>query len=159
MLAPGTPADPIQVIDVRDLSAWMLKLVNSRTTGYFNADSPPRAFSMGELITASQQASPHAGTTITWVPETFLASHWKPEELDLPPWAPVSGDTAGGALTVTTRAQQAGLQIRPLAQTVRDTLTWFQSLPAERQAKLHAGLDATKETDTLRAWHQSANKA
>jgi hypothetical protein len=60
---------------------------------------------------------------------------------------------------VTTRAQQAGLQIRPLSETVRNTLTWFQCLPAERQAKLHAGLDSTKESDTLRAWHRSASKA
>jgi hypothetical protein len=62
MLAPGTPQDPIQVIDVRDLSAWMLRMLNTRTTGYFNADSAPRAFTMGDLITASQQASPQAGT-------------------------------------------------------------------------------------------------
>jgi 2'-hydroxyisoflavone reductase len=36
---------------------------------------------------------------------------------------------------------------------VRDTLAWFQSLPAERQAKLRAGLDPHKEADTLRSWH------
>jgi 2'-hydroxyisoflavone reductase len=36
---------------------------------------------------------------------------------------------------------------------VRDTLAWFQTLPAERQAKLHAGLDAAKEAETLKAWH------
>src|ERR1700674_2335271 len=39
MLAPGTPHDPIQIIDVRDLAAWMMKLVESRTKGYFNAVS------------------------------------------------------------------------------------------------------------------------
>ena len=38
---------------------------------------------------------------------------------------------------------------------MRDTLAWFQSLPAERQAKLRAGLDPQKEADTLRAWHES----
>jgi 2'-hydroxyisoflavone reductase len=159
MLAPGTPHDPVQVIDVRDLTAYMMKLVQSRTTGIFNADSPPRAFTMGELIAASQQAAPTAGTTVTWVPEDFLAAHWKADDLDLPPWSPTTGDSAGASLTAVDRATKAGLRCRPLADTVRDTLAWFQTLPAERQGKLHAGLDPDKESQTLREWHEAHPKA
>ena len=155
MLAPGTPRDPIQIIDVRDLAAWMMKLVAARTRGFFNAVSPPGAFTMGELIDSSQSAASGSGTTISWVPEDFLARQWKPEELDLPPWAPMTGDTAGASLTSTKLAQQNGLRCRPLPDTTRDTLEWFRSLPAERQAKLHAGLDPQKEAETLRAWHLS----
>ena len=158
MLAPGTPQDPIQIIDVRDLAAWMMTLVRSRTTGYFNAVSPPSAFTMGALIKASLSASPKAGTTASWVPEDFLATQWKPADLDLPPWSPTKGDSAGASLTSVVSAARAGLRSRPLENTVRDTLTWFQSLPAERQAKLRAGLDAQKEVDTLRAWHASRLK-
>jgi len=153
MLAPGTPSDPIQIIDVRDLATWMMHLVDSRTRGYFNAVSPPRRFSMGDLLDASHSAAREAGTTVTWVPEEFLAAHWKPDELDLPPWAPLHGDEAGASLTDVTRAMRAGLRCRPLADTVRDTLAWFRSLPAERQGELRAGLDPQKEADTLRAWH------
>lgn len=153
MLAPGTPHDPIQIIDVRDLAAWMMKLTRSRTTGYFNAISPPRAFTMGDLIDASLHATPAADTKATWVPEDFLAKQWKPEELDLPPWSPMSGDTAGASLTSTARAQKAGLKTRPMQETVNATLEWFHTLPAERQAKLRAGLDPKKEHETLHAWH------
>jgi hypothetical protein len=32
-------------------------------------------------------------------------------------------------------------------------------LPPERQAKLRAGIDAHKESDTLQAWHLSGGKA
>jgi 2'-hydroxyisoflavone reductase len=159
MLAPGTPQDPIQIIDVRDLASWMMALVQSRTTGYFNAVSPPGAFTMGDLITASLSASPKAGTTAHWVPEDFLAAHWKAEELDLPPWSPTKGDTAGASLTSVASAARTGLRSRPLNETVKDTLSWFQSLPGDRQAKLRAGLDAHKEADTLRAWHESRKKA
>jgi len=158
MLAPGTPHDPIQVIDVRDLAAWMVHLVESRTTGFYNADSPPRVFTMGELIAASQRASPAAGTKVTWVPEDFLAAHWKADDLDIPPWAPSTGDSAGASLTSVKPALKVGLTSRPLEVTVRDTLAWFQTLPPERQAKLHAGLDPQKESDTLRAWHQENAK-
>ena len=153
MLAPGTPRDPIQIIDVRDLAAWMMKLVESRTTGRFNAVSPPGALTMGDLIKASLSETPNAGTRVTWVPEDFLAAQWKPEEVDLPPWSPMKGETAGASLSSTTLARKAGLRSRPIKETVHDTLQWFHSLPADRQAKLHAGLDAQKEADTLRAWH------
>src|SRR5262249_42405304 len=88
MLAPGTPQDPIQIIDVRDLTAWMMQLVEARTNGYFNAVTAPHAISMGDLVAASQHATPAAATKVTWVSEDFLAAHWKPEELDLPPWSP-----------------------------------------------------------------------
>jgi 2'-hydroxyisoflavone reductase len=155
MLAPGTPRDPIQIIDVRDLAAWMMKLIAARTRGYFNAVSAPRAFTMGELIGASLQASPQSGTQATWVAEEFLAAHWKAGELELPPWSPLSGDTAAASLTSMSAAAAAGLRSRPLADTVRDTLAWFQTLPAERQGKLRAGLDPQWETDTLQAWHRA----
>ncbi len=155
MLAPGTPHDPVQIIDVRDLSAWMMKLVEARTTGYFNAVSPPGAFTMGDLVTASLRASPKAGTKVTWVSEDFLAAHWKPEELDLPPWSPTKGDSAGASLTSMKPAAKTGLRSRPLQETVRDTLAWYQTLPADRQANPHAGLAVQKETDTLQAWHQA----
>jgi 2'-hydroxyisoflavone reductase len=133
-------------------------LVQSRTTGYFNAVSPPGAFTMGDLITASLMASPKAGTTAQWVPEDFLAAHWKPEELDLPPWSPMKGETAAASLTSVATALQTGLRSRPLETTVRDTLTWFQTLPADRQAKLRAGLDPKKEAETLSAWHASRSQ-
>jgi 2'-hydroxyisoflavone reductase len=158
MMAPGTPHDPIQIIDVRDLAAWMMQLAQQRTTGYFNAISPPRAFTMGDVIQASLHASPNAGTKATWVPEDFLATQWKADELDFPPWSPMSGDTAAASLSSTARAQKAGLKIRPMQETINDTLAWFQTLPAERQAKLRAGIDPQKETDTLRAWHASGGK-
>jgi 2'-hydroxyisoflavone reductase len=155
MLAPGTPKDPVQVIDVRDLSTWVMSLVEARTNGTFNAVSPPGAFTMGDLVTASLHASPKAGTKVTWVPEDFLAKHWKEEELDLPPWSPMKGDSAGASLTSIKESVKVGLKSRPLQQTVTDTLTWFQALPADRQAKLKAGLPADRETETLKLWHQA----
>ena len=158
MLAPGTPHDPIQVLDVRDLSAWMMKLVETRTNGYFNAMSPPGMFTMGDVLSASVQATPKAGAKVTWVPEDFLASHLNPEELDMPPWSPMKGDMAAASLIPTKAAEKTGLTCRPLADTVRDTLAWFQSLPAERQQKLRPLIDPQREADTLRAWHEASNK-
>jgi len=153
MLAPGSPRDPIQIIDVRDLATWMMKLVELRATGHFNAVSPPGALKMRDLVSASLHESAEAQTRVTWVPESFLARQWKPEDLDFPPWSPVSGETAGASLTSITLSRRTGLRSRPFQKTVHDTLQWFHSLPPERQGKLRAGLDAQKEADTLKAWH------
>ena len=158
MLAPGTPGNPIQFIDVRDLTTFMMTLVEARTNGIFNAVSPPGAFTMGELIAASRRASPRAGTRVTWVSEDFIAAHSKPQELNLPIWAPPTGDTAGVALTSMETSRKAGLRSRPLEETVRDTLAWFQSLPEDRRSKLRSGLDPVREADTLRAWHKEHSR-
>lgn len=157
MLAPGTPKDPIQVIDVRDLASFMMTLVEKRTSGIFNAVTPPRALTMGDLVTASVRASPKAGTKVAWVSEEFLTKH----DIEVPIWAPTKGEYAGASLTAIEPARAAGLKSRPLDETVRDTLAWFESLPAERRGKLRSGLDSAKEADTLRAWHteQSQRRA
>ena len=64
-----------------------------------------------------------------------------------------------GSLTSAARAQKTGLKTRPMQETVHDTLEWFHSLPADRQAKLRAGLDPQKEMETLRAWHIGGDKS
>ena len=70
----------------------------------------------------------------------------------------MKGDMAGASLNSIESARRTGLKSRPLEETVRDTLAWFQSLPADRQAKLRAGLDGQKEIDTLKDWHASQPK-
>lgn len=155
MLAPGSPADPIQIIDVRDLASWMMLLVERRTLGYFNAISAPGEFTLGDVVDESVKAAKNPSTRVTWVPEQFLMKQWKPEELDVPPWSPMSGESAGASLSSTDRARAAGLRIRPLADTVRDTLAWHLTRPAERQAKLRAGIGPERERATLEAWRAS----
>ena len=158
MLAPGTPRDPIQVIDVRDLAVWLMRLVAARTAGVFNAVSPVGAFTMGELIAACQHATSRAGTRVTWVPEEYLLQHWTAAQLDLPPWSPLRGDSAAASLTSSARAIKTGLRTRSLRHTVADTLAWFNTLPEERRAKLRPLIDAEREAETLKSWYASGQR-
>ncbi len=155
MLVPGEPADPIQIIDCRDMAAWMMSLVENRTTGVFNAISPVGMFAMRDLVEGCRRTLPDAGTKVTHVPEEFLAKHWTKEELDVPPWAPMKGAEPGFSLTSGERAQQTGLKIRPIHESVHDTYEWFRTLPPERQQNLRAGIKADKETDALKKWHEA----
>ena len=151
MAAPGTPADPIQVIDVRDLAAFMLDLVERRVTGTFNAVSAPGKLTMGALLDSSRRVT-NADTRVTWLPEAFLTAQLEPEEMRFAPWESLNGEYAAASLTRTERAEREGLRTRPLDQTVRDTLAWHATRPAERQQELRSGLPPEREAALLAAW-------
>src|SRR5204862_3701726 len=40
MLAPGVPENPMQVIDVRDLGEWLVRLAETSPSGTFSATGP-----------------------------------------------------------------------------------------------------------------------
>jgi 2'-hydroxyisoflavone reductase len=97
-------------------------------------------------------AAVHGEDRLTWVPASFLADHGVSAWSDMPVWVPGQGDTVGFARRSIARALAAGLSFRPLATTAADTLAWFQSQPADRQAKLRAGLPPDREAAVLAAW-------
>jgi 2'-hydroxyisoflavone reductase len=152
VLAPNAPGDRIQVVDVRDLCAFILAVIEKRTLGTFNVISPPGRFTMGALLDACLQAA-KSGATPTWVPTGFLQEHKVAPWSDMPVWIPETGEEAGTSLTSVERAIAAGLTIRPLPDTVRDTLAWHRSRPEEQKAKLKAGIEPGREKEVLAAWH------
>ena len=151
MAVPGKPADPIQIVDVRDLVAFMLDLVDRRVDGYFNAVTPPGAITMGQLIDTSQKVS-GADTKFTWIDEDFLAANMKPEEMNFAPWSPMKGPEAGISLTGMAASAKEGLRSRPLEEIVRDTLAWHETRPAERKATLRSGFTPEREAEILALW-------
>jgi 2'-hydroxyisoflavone reductase len=151
MAVPGTPADPIQIVDVRDLVTFMLDLVERRVQGNFNAVTPPGELTMGRMIESCQRVA-GSDTKFTWIDEDFLAKHLKPEEMNFSPWGPMRGAEAGASLTGIKRSLAEGLRSRPLDDIVRDTLAWHETRPAERRAALRSGLLAEKEAELLAAW-------
>jgi 2'-hydroxyisoflavone reductase len=71
----------------------------------------------------------------------------------MPVWVPAMGATAGFMRVNCTKAWNAGLTFRPLADTAKDTLTWYHSRPEAEQAKARAGIAPEKEQAVLAAWH------
>ena len=151
ILAPGSAADPTQFIDVRDLAAFLLHLLEQQTYGTFNADAPAGKLTMGELLAASQRAA-RTTSTVTWVPADFLEAQQVSAWQDMPVWIPPQGEYAGFGRLDTRKAQAAGLVYRSLDATVADTLAYWRTLPAERRAKPRAGLSPQREADVLKQW-------
>ena len=151
MLAPGSPSDPLQIIDVRDLAEWLVLLVERNTTGIFNAVGPEKPWTMGEMFAACKEVT-GKDTKLTWVPGDFLLKNGEDGEGALPIWAPPLGDYAGMHLRSNARAVQTGLKFRSPVLTTRDALAWFKNLPEERQGKVRAGLSPEREAELLSLW-------
>lgn len=151
-LAPGDPADPVQLIDVRDLAEFIVHGLEQRLAGTFNCVSPAGAVSMGSLIDACGEVAGGRGRA-TWCDADFLTTQGVTPWAELPCWMPPVGDTAGFARISAARAVAAGLGMRPLTGTAGATLAWWRDQPAQRRERLRAGLAPERETALLRAWH------
>ena len=150
MLVPGDGADPVQIIDGRDLGEWMVRLAEAGTYGVFNAVGPEKPLTTDAMLQACQAAT-GGKPTYTHVTPEFLEAQ-KVEEL--PIWVSAkSGPYAGYGQVSNARAIAAGLTYRPLETTVTDLMAWFRSLPADRQATLRAGITREKEAELLKLWH------
>jgi 2'-hydroxyisoflavone reductase len=148
MLAPGTPADPIQYIDVGDLARFVVDCVETQGGGVFNACSAPGYATMGGLLEASRRVS-GATTKVRWVDAEILRAEGLLEGRALPIWSPPVGETAGAALVSSARAVAAGLRFAPLEDTVRATLEWQRGRPPESRDVLKAGLTREQEAALL----------
>ena len=152
VLAPGTPDDPVQFIDTRDLGEWYVRLLEDGVTGTFHATGPASRLSMAEML-YGLRATTAEKIAFTWVPADFLAEHDVQPWSHMPAWVPPVDEYAGFALVDCSKAQSAGLTFRPMAITAFDTVKWWDEQPEERQAKPRAGLDPAREKEVLAAWH------
>lgn len=158
MLAPGSPSDPLQIIDVRDLAEWLVRVVENNLTGLFNAAGPEKPWSMGELFAACKQVTGKE-TKLTWVPSEFLIKQGENGDGEIPIWAPPLGQYAGMHLYSNAKAVKAGLTFRSPVVTTKDTLEWFKSQPQERRDKMRAGLKPEREAELLRLWAEEQARA
>jgi 2'-hydroxyisoflavone reductase len=151
MLAPGTPSDPSQYIDVRDLAAFIRTCVEKNVTGKYNLCRPQGSVTMGSLLVEANRVA-KANTTFEWASPEFLESHEiigeKAKGNFMPIWQAPKGDQAGLLLVSPARAVKKGLKFRSVETTIRDTLAWQTKRPEDKQV-LKAGLTMERERDLL----------
>ena len=150
VLAPGRADDPIQIVDVRDLAEFMVRLLEEQRSGVYNVAGPAGTLTMPAFLDQAKAAlGSHA--TFTRVDDyDFLAAHEIDEAI---PWAMLKGSDDGMMSIRNHKAIAAGLTFRPLATTVRDTLAWWQTVPEARRANPHFAITPEKEALALTDWH------
>ena len=145
-LAGGDPGDVVQVIDVRDLAAWIVTAAEQRTTGIYDGVGP--AVPVRDLL-AEVADGVGSDATLTWAPDAALS------ELGVEPWAGEQGlplwlprpEYDGLASHDVAPSYAAGLTTRPVAETARDTLAWAREHPDA----VRTGLSREREAEVLGA--------
>ena len=143
VLAPLPTDAPAQVIDVRDLAGWIVRAAEDGLAGTYNAVDRPTT---REALIETCRRVAGADAELVWVDGDFLAEHEVGEWMELPLW--FHDPAYAGLLSVDpSAALAAGLETRPLEQTVHDTLEWARS--GEAPADPPAGLTGRRSKPFL----------
>ena len=158
MVVPDVPAgEPLQFIDVRDLGAWLVALVEQQANGVFNATGPVGASvcDWNALIAACTAETLARGATpaaVQRVAEGFLTEHGVQPWSELPLWLPSDDSGYRGFSRVSLeRAIAAGLRTRPLRETVAAVLD--EGVPAPDDKRRTGKLTREREAELLAAWN------
>jgi len=132
VLVPA-PDRGVQPIGVRDLARFLVRGVEQGTVGVFNVAPPPSAANFGGMLLACVAAvaqDAERPIELIWADEDWLVGQGVTQWTELPLWRNAAAPWAMN----TDRARAAGLQCRPLAETVADTWAWLR---AGGQAVMH----------------------
>jgi len=146
VLAPQKPEAIIQIVDVRDLSEFIIKLIEENASGIYNATGPDYQLTLGRLLEVSKQVS-GSDANFKWASLEFLNQNKVEAWSDMPAWIPDDEEGAGFPRIDVSRAISAGLKFHPLEETVRDTLAWAKTRSADHEWR--AGLKAEREQELL----------
>ena len=123
MLAPGQADRPVAFIDVRDLAEWLIRMIEARWTGVYNADGPNYELNMGRLLAVCAAVSGSDARPV-WVDGQFLIEAGVEPWGEMPLWIPESDPMAAGFFKFSIeRALTAGLRFRSLED--RFELHWI----------------------------------
>ncbi|GAB3775703.1 nucleoside-diphosphate-sugar epimerase [Nocardioides ginsengisegetis] len=152
VLAPGSPDDAVQVIDVRDLAEWVVDSCEARTEGVYDGVGP--TMRIEDVLAATAQGAGVAPAW-TWVPQEFLADRevapWAGPQA-VPLWLP-RPEYDGMLAHDVQPSLDAGLRPRPVADTARDTLAWLRAHPDATVT----GVSREDELEVLAAWHEAGH--
>jgi 2'-hydroxyisoflavone reductase len=157
VLAPGSGNDAVQIIDVRDLAEWMIRVAENRTLGVYNATGPEKPMTMAEMLYGIKGVTT-AGAQFTWVPWSFLTEQKVRGWSNMPVVVPETPNNVAFSRRDVRKAVAAGLTFRPLAVTAKDTIEWNKTRPKEELDPLAegktSGISAEREAELLKLWKQ-----
>jgi 2'-hydroxyisoflavone reductase len=154
VLAPGRPGRHLQFIDARDLAEWAVRMVERGAAGVYNANGPARDLTMGRVLEECKAAS-GSDASFTWVDDEFLLREKVAAWGEMPLWMPeeAAPQLKGFMFVNCDKAFGSGLGLRPLSDTVKDTLAWYEA--SRTGERLKAGLDPDKERGLLSKWREA----
>jgi len=144
VLAPGSRARRVRVIDARDLAEWIIEMANRRA-GTYNATGAEDGLTFEKMLGEIRRVS-NSDAEFVWANEGFLKEQSVEAWSEMPLWLP---EKYNGIFEVKNdKAIADGLKFRPLAETIKDVLSDIAMHPPDK--KLRAGIEAEREKELLK---------
>lgn len=173
MIGPGSGADFVQYIDVRDLGDFTIHCIEQHHTGIYNGISPAGARTTKDMVESAVRVAKKYGaeTQIEWVDADFLEANGVNAWQHMPAWVPnsVEGYEGQGRLS-TAKSINAGLKTRDIDDTTESAMNYYMNRGAELRAQrgqefyetwakqIRGGLDPIKEQEVLALWENKKNE-
>ncbi|MBV8489510.1 MAG: hypothetical protein JO199_03195, partial [Candidatus Eremiobacteraeota bacterium] len=147
-----------QFVDVCDVADFIVRSIEHCAGGDYNVTSPQGYLTMGGVLAACANVArvPH---TVAWAEDQWLVDRdvapWMGPS-SLPLWIPPSLGYPGFMNCDVRKALRAGLTIRPLRETARDTLGWARS---RTSTILKSGLTPERERTLLEEFRNKSTIA
>jgi len=153
VMVPGKSDDMVQYIDVRDTAEWMIRLIEDKNTGTYNAAGPKEPQSIYSFVEEASSAFESKSTFVKIDNHDFLQQN---EVFDIVPWIMPVGDNFGSAKINNQKAIANGLTIRPLTLTVKETFDWWNSNAVSQKQRDEVTSNPksilVREDDILKKW-------
>ncbi len=164
VLAPGDPADPVQIIDPHDLARFVIKILEEDINGIYNTVGPASPLTWGEFLYGIRAVT-SSNVRFTWVPGDFLTEMnvgamtdmpiWFPPDDNYPTPAPFEPGAKGFHQMSGARAIAAGLTFRPLAETAKSIIDEFLERDVDwATTERRFGVSLEREAEVLSAWRE-----
>ena len=145
VLAPGTPSNFVQLIDARDLSEWIIKMIEENVNGIFNVTSKSLNLTFGKMLEEMKDAT-GSDAEFVWADDKFLSENNVAPWSEMPFYLPESDEDVRNFLTMNVdKALAKGLKFRPLSDTITGALNWRK----DQDFEMKAGISTERETELL----------
>ena len=141
VLVPNTFQERFQGIDARDLAAFTVLLTEQKLTGFWNAVGPRVTF--GEVIDEIRRQTEREHKLV-------VASIEDLEKVEVKLWQDLPVTLPPGSQTFNydpAKAEASGLTLRPIADTIQDTLAWIRAEGKNGLGKY--GMTREREADAI----------
>lgn len=153
VLVTGKQEDLVQYIDIRDVAKWFITLAEEKTAGVFNAVGPREKQTISEFVNKASQVFNNTSNFIYINDYDFLIKNNIFFQI---PWVVPNKEHYGSARITNSKSIKSGLTFRTLSETIKDTLSWYNSYNFDEKRKENYLNDTNnllnKEKKLLQKW-------
>ena len=146
ILAPGDSPFNVQIIDVRDLAEFIVKVIEDKKPDVYNATGPEKPFQFRDFAHQVKKIT-NSDADFCWATNKWLLQEKVGQWMEMPLWE-TSPESQALMESNIRKALTAGLQFRSLEDTVYATLHWYDEIKGDSKT-WPAGLGPSKEQELL----------